>query len=114
PLTFENVAEVAVAVGAEHLDAMRAHRVVGPQDHGVGAGRVKESRPAAMGFDLLAAAEQSRAAGPTLVDTPGLGVGVLAGERPLSAGLAQHRELLGGEFLAPLVVGELHLGGWRG
>ena len=66
----------------------------------------------AAGFELLAATEQFRAAGPTLVDTLGLGVGVLTGERPLGAGAAQDRELVRAELLAPLVVGELHLGSW--
>src|SRR5439155_13875081 len=78
----------------------------------VGVGRVEERRPAAMGFELLATAEQLGAAGPAFVDALGLGVGVLAGERPLGAGLPQHRELVGGELLAPLVVGELHLRSW--
>ena len=51
-LALEDVAQVAVAVGAYHLDPMHASRVVGPQDHRVGVGRIKERRPAAMGFVL--------------------------------------------------------------
>src|ERR1700694_3890229 len=63
-----------------------------------------------MGFELLGAAEQLGTAGPALVDAFGVGVGVLAGERTLGAGLAQHREFLRRQLLAPLVVGQLHLG----
>ena len=67
-----------------------------------------------MGFEFLGAAEQLGATGPALVDAFGLGVGVLAGEGPLGAGLAQHGEFVGGELLTPLVVGEFHPGPRRG
>src|SRR5262245_27136246 len=106
------MAQMAVAVGAQHLDAVHAQRVVGPKNDRVGVGRIEERRPTAMGFELLAAAEQLGAAGAALVDTLGRGVGVLAGEWPLGAGAAEDREFVRRELLAPLVVGELHLGGW--
>src|ERR1700742_2480224 len=48
PLTGEHVTEVAVAVRADHLGACRPERMIGTQDHRVGAGRVEERRPAAM------------------------------------------------------------------
>ena len=76
-------------------------RVVGPQDHRIGVGRVEERRPAAMGFELLGAAEQLRAAGPTLVDA----LGVVSVYSPVNGALGarapQHLELLRGEFFAP-------------
>src|ERR1700722_10351567 len=61
-----------------------------------------------MGFELLRAPEQFGAASAALVHAFGLGVGVLTDERALSAGPTQHVELLRVEFLAPLVVAELH------
>lgn len=41
-LTFENMAQMTVAVGAQHLDARRTQRVVGTQDHRVGVRRIEE------------------------------------------------------------------------
>jgi hypothetical protein len=55
--------------------------------------------------ELLVAAEQLGAAGPARVDADGLGVGVLAGEGPLGAGLAEHLVLGRGELLPPLGLG---------
>ena len=50
-------------------------------------------------------------AGLAAVDALGLGVGVLAGEGPLGAGLAQDGVLLRAELLTPLLVGLLHVVG---
>ncbi len=113
-LALEYMAEMAVAVGAEHLDAGHAHRVVASQDDRVRIRRIEERRPAAMGFELLGAAEQLGAARPALIDPFGLGVGVLADEGPLGARFAQHREFGRGELLTPLVVCEFQLGPRRG
>ena len=110
-LALEYVAQVAVAIGTQHLDAVHAARVVGPQHDGVGVGRVEERRPAAMGFELLGATEDLRATGPALVDALGLGVGVLTGEGAFGTGSTQHRELLRRELGAPLVVGQLNFRG---
>src|ERR1700742_3113795 len=41
-LALEDVAEMAVAIGAQHLGAGGAHRMVGAQDHRVGVRRVEE------------------------------------------------------------------------
>src|SRR3984885_12389450 len=62
-----------------------------------------------MGFELLRAAEQFGAASAALVHAFGLGVGVLTDERALGSSATQHVELLRVEFVAPLVVAELHL-----
>ena len=45
-LALEDVAEMAVAVGAQHFDAGHAHRIVGPQDHRVRfAGSKNDGQP---------------------------------------------------------------------
>src|SRR3954469_1621384 len=66
--------------------------------------RGEEGRPAAVRVELGLGGEKLGAAGPAAVHANGLRVGVLAGERPLRAGLTQHGVLLGGELLAPLLV----------
>ena len=55
--------------------------------------------------------KQLGVAGLAGVDALGLGVGVLADEGALGAGLAQHGVLLRRELLAPLLVGLLHVVG---
>src|ERR1700722_684065 len=85
--------------------------VRGP-DPRVGVRRVEERRPAAMGFELLRAAEQFGAASAALVHAFGLGIGVLADERALGSRATQHVEFLRVEPSTPLVVAELQL--WRG
>ena len=62
-------------------------------------------------MELGVGLEELGLAGLAPVDAGGLGVGVLADERALGAGLAQHVVLLGRELLAPLLVGLLHLVG---
>src|SRR3954452_8046408 len=113
-LAGENVPEVAVAVGAEHLDPAHEQAVVGPLDDPVRGQRGEERRPAAVRLELGLAAEELRAAGPAGVHADGLGVGVLAHERRLGAGLAQHLVLGRGEFRTPLGVGLDDLGGGLG
>ncbi len=113
-LALEHVPEVAVAGGAHDLDALHTHRVVGAFDDGLTGERGEERRPAAVRVELGVAAEQLRAARAALVDTGGLGVGVLAHERALGAGLAQHLVLGGGELRAPLGVGPDDGGGLLG
>ena len=112
-LAAEHVAQVAVAVRAQHLGTRRAHRMVGTQDHRVGARRVEKRRPPAVRLEFLRAAEQFSAARPAVVDALGLGVGVLAGEGSLGAGPAQDVEFLRIEPLAPLVVGQFKLADLR-
>ena len=64
-----------------------------------------------MRIELLVAGEELGTASPALIDARSVGVPVLAGVRPLGAGLAQHPVLFRGQFLAPLLVG---LSGGRG
>src|SRR3954467_1081949 len=104
----EDVAEVRAAVGAADLDALHAVRGVLDVLDRVGD-RLVERRPAAAGVELRVRLEEPGVAGLAGVDALGLGVGVLADEGTLRAGLAEHRVLLGRELLAPLLVGLLHL-----
>src|SRR6185295_13426695 len=85
----EDVPEVGAAVGAAHLDPLHPVRGVLDVLHGVGD-RLVEARPAAAGVELGVGLEQHVLAGLAAVDTLGLGVGVLAHEGALGAGLAQH------------------------
>src|ERR1700685_812526 len=62
-----------------------------------------------MGFELLRAPEQFGAASAALIHAFGLGIGVLTDERALGSSATQHVELLRVEFLAPLIIAELHL-----
>lgn len=41
-LAFKDMAQMAVAVGAQHFDAGLTQRVIGAQDHRVGVGRIEE------------------------------------------------------------------------
>ena len=103
-LALEHVPEMAVAVRAHHLHPPHAQRGVDPLDHRVARQRREERGPPAVRLELRVAAEQLRAAGAAGVDALGLGVGVLAHERALGAGLAQHLVLGGGQLGAPLGV----------
>src|SRR3954447_18999654 len=107
PLALEHVAEVGAAVGAAHLGANAPEGPVLDVLDPVLGERCEEGRPAAVGVELGVRAEQLGVAGPAAVDAFGLGVGVLAGERPLGAGLAQDGVLLPAQLLVPLGVGLL-------
>src|SRR5690606_1104042 len=61
-------------------------------------------RPPTAGVELGVRFEQLGAARLAGVDAHGLGVGVLAGEGTLGAGLSEHGVLLIGELLAPLGI----------
>src|SRR3954453_7077367 len=106
---FEHVPEVAAAVAAGDLGAAHGRRVVGARLDRGGNGRLGEARPARAGVELGRGREQLRAAARTAIDAVLLDVPVLAGERALRAALAQYLVLLGGELLAPLVVGLVDL-----
>src|SRR6266702_81477 len=110
-LAGEHVPEVAVAAGAARLHPAHAQRAVLDQPHRVGLGRLVERRPPAVALELRVRPEQLLPAGPAAVDADGLGVDVLAGERPLGAGLAQHVVLLRGQLAPPLLLGLGHLSG---
>src|SRR4051812_36826304 len=102
------MAQVRTAVGAADLDPLHAESAVLDVLDGVGD-RLVERRPAAAGVELGVRLEELGAAGLAGVDALGLGVGVLAGERSLGAGLAQYGVLLRREFLTPLLLALVHL-----
>src|SRR6478672_5371031 len=100
-LALEHVPEVGVATGAPDLGSGHAQRAVLDQHHSVAAGRLVETRPAAVGLELLPRPEELGAARPAAVHALGLGIGIFAGPGRLRARLAQHLILLGGEPLPP-------------
>src|SRR5690349_17822129 len=108
-LTLDVVAEVRAVVSAPALGTARPERAILDVLDAVLGERREERRPAALRVELGVGAEQFGVAGPALVDTDGLGVGVLAGERPFGAPLAEYVVLGGGELLTPLGVGLLDL-----
>ena len=71
-LAGEHVAEVTVAVGAQHLHPAHAQRIVWQQDHRIGLDGVEERRPAAVRLEFLCAAEQFGAAGAAVVHALGM------------------------------------------
>src|SRR6266567_9432868 len=100
---------MGVAAGAPDLGPDRAHGAVLEQHHGITIARLIEARPAAVRLELGVRGEEPGAARATPVDALGLGVCVLAGERSLRPGLAQHAVLLRAEPLLPFILGQLHL-----
>ena len=106
-LALEDVPEVRAAVGAADLDALHAEGAVLDVLDRVAGQRGVERRPPAVRLELRVAAEELGAAGAAGVDALGLGVGVLAAEGRLGAGLAQHLVLGGRQLRAPLLVGAL-------
>src|SRR5262249_5031143 len=103
----EDVPEVPAARAAQDLGATHEEAVVGAQLDGLRDRRLGEARPAGAGVELRVAAEQHGAAARARVVAGLLVVGVLAGERRLGAGAAQHVVLLWRELLTPLLVGLL-------
>src|SRR6266478_2861237 len=99
---LEHVAEMAVALRAQHLGPEHAVADVAllvdmALDRGCG-----KARPAAAGIEFGVGFEQGLAAAGTGVGARRLLVLVFAGERPLGRLLAQHRVLCRRQFLAPL------------
>src|SRR4051794_2350321 len=105
---------MAVAVRAEHLGARHPEAAVGPFDGPVAGTRREEAGPAAVGGDRLVAAEKLRAAGRAAIYAEVVVVGVLAGERPFGASLAQGLVPPAAEVLPPFGVGLDHGGGRQG
>src|SRR5690349_18938966 len=95
------MAEMAVALRAQHLGA----------DHAVGDvallvdmaidGRRRKARPAAAGIELGVGLEQGLAAAGTGIGALAMLVLILAGERPFGRLLAQHRILHRRQLAAP-------------
>src|SRR2546423_10853220 len=100
---------MAAATAAHDLRAAHEHAVVRPQLDRLGDRRLGEARPARAGVELGIGAEQRRLAGRTAVHTVVLAVPVGAGERTLSALLAEHAVLLRRQLPAPLLLGLAHL-----
>src|SRR5207237_651174 len=105
----EDMPEVAAAARAQHRWAHHAVARVGLLLHRVLAGRGGEGRPAAAGVVLRVGVEQLRTAAGAPV-RPGLeDVVVLSAERRLGPLVAEDPILLGGQLLAPLLLGLLDL-----
>src|SRR4051812_41850597 len=108
---LEDMAEMAVALRAQHLGA----------DHAVGDVALLfdmafecwlgKARPAAAGIEFGIGFEQRLAAAGAGIGALALLMLVLAGERPLGRLLAQHRVLHRRQFLTPLGFALLDLGG---
>src|SRR5215203_2126220 len=94
--------KVRVAGGAADLDPLHEHGVVLDVADAVLGERGVERRPSAVRLELGLATEQLGAAGATSVDAFGLGIGVLAGECPFGACLAQYVILLRRQLSPPL------------
>src|SRR5690606_13386681 len=105
----EDVAQVRPAAGAAHLGAQLAQAVVVEQLDGVGPYRLVEARPATAGVELRPRGEQLVAAGPARVAPGAVLVEQLARPGPLRRRLAQDRERLGSQPLAPLLLVVLDL-----
>src|SRR6266478_1948069 len=110
---LEHVAEMAVALRAQHLGPEHAVADVAllvdmALDRGCG-----KARPAAAGIEFGVGFEQGLAAAGTGVGARRLLVLVFAGERPLGRLLAQHRVLHRRQFLAPLGLALLDLASHR-
>src|SRR5690606_1729850 len=109
----EDMTQVRAAVGAAHLGAHRAQRLVLEVLDRVravlGLQRLVEARPPTTGVELGLRLEQLGLTRPTAVDTGRLRVGVLTDEGSLGSRLAQHLVLLGSQLCTPLLVGLLHL-----
>src|SRR6185312_1767386 len=109
-LAFEHVAQMAVAVGANDLDAPHPEAAVDPLDDPVARKGCEEARPAAMRIELRLAAEQFGATSAAAIHPDSLVVGVLAGERSLGGSSPEHRVLLGRQLGAPLLIGLDYVG----
>jgi hypothetical protein len=70
-------------------------------------GRLKKTRPAGTGLELMVRAEELGATAPAVIDAAFVVVPVFAGEGGLGAFLPGDLELLGRELLAPFGVGFL-------
>src|SRR5439155_24632337 len=101
----EDVAEVAAAALAQHLDAGHEVALVDTAlDVRLVLG-LPEARPARTGVELRARREQDGAAAGAAVGAVVVVVDELAGEGRLGARLAQHLVLGRRELAAPLLVG---------
>jgi hypothetical protein len=106
----EKVAEVAAAMRAQHLRAVHPQTVIVAQNDFFLRGQIIKTRPAAAGVELGVRSKNDFPARRAAVNPRFPGVPILAGERPLRVGLAQHTILFRRQFLAPFRVG---FGDWE-
>src|SRR5664279_5620448 len=101
---LENMAEVGVAIGAAHFDAIHAELVLVAVFEHIFADRLPEAGPAGAGFELGFRIEQRRATAHAAVDAEVMAIPIFAGEGGLGAALAAHFILFRRQFFAPFVV----------
>jgi len=101
----ENVTEVGVAAGAQHLNAIHAVAVVGDCGDVVGVNRLEETRPAGAGVKLGSGTEQRQATTDARVDTGLVVVVKCPAEGRLGPFAAGDCILFRGEKFAPFGVG---------
>src|SRR5947207_1319341 len=101
----ENVPQMAIAAGAEHLVARHPQRVVSGDGDVLFGDRLPEAGPAGAGLEFRFGVEQGRGAADAPIDSIGMVVGVLSGEGAFGAFAAGYRKLLGGQLLAPFGFG---------
>src|SRR5690606_21939152 len=99
---------MGVAPGAADLGAHHTEGKVFVQGYRGTVRGVVETRPSAVGVELVLGAEQLRAAGPAAVDARGGRRDVLAAPRTFGGALAEDREGLGVEDRPPLLFGSVH------
>src|SRR6478609_1019494 len=104
----EDVTEVTPAAPANDLCAAHEQAVVRTQLDRLGDRGLRKARPSRARVELRVRPEQVAAAPGAAVGARLLVVDILAGERRLGAGAAQHLVLLRGQLLAPLLLGLLH------
>ena len=105
----ENVAEVRVARGAEHLRANHAVTAVDLFVNALNGDRACEARPSAPGIELRVGVEKSRAAAHAAIHAGCRRLVVLAGERPLGGLFPRYGELHRRQLLAPFALAFLDL-----
>src|SRR5215470_7296576 len=101
--------EVSVTLRTNYLRAPHEEAVIVLCGDVLLRGWRPETRPPGSGIELLLAAEQGRATADAAVDAFLVIIPVPAGERPLGALLARHRELLRRKLLLPLGIALLDL-----
>ena len=101
---------MAAAMRAQHFRAVHAETVIFAKNYLFLRGQIIKARPAAAGVELGVRGKNDFPACRAAVNPRFPGVPILAGERPLRVGLAQHTILFRRQFLAPFRVG---FGDWE-
>ncbi len=103
----EDVAQVAVAAGAQDFDPQHPVAAIGVRRHVLVGHRLEEARPAGARVELRVRGKERQAAADARVDAVPLVVEQRAAERPLGPMRARNLELLGRQLLPPLGLGFL-------